>query len=94
MVVMWAQFISSVSSVSDYVCEYGSAASNLTYLASATVTSYKVSSPAYTSPMLFTCVMSGFEVGNIEYYYRVGSKYEGYSDAYSFKSHPGVGANM
>lgn len=84
MVVTW-----SASSNSDIVVQFGSSAEDLSLTATSTVTSYTYQT--YTSPFLYKAILSGLQVGNKVYYYRVGSTSEGYSDVFSFKTNPGVG---
>lgn len=90
---MVVTFAVTDSSASDYVCQYGSTENHwdrfiYTYV-NASGSSYTMGS--YTSPLLLQATMTNLEKGNKNYYYRVGSPTEGFSDVFSFKSNPGVG---
>lgn len=52
---------------------------------------YNSSYGNYTSPFLYQAKMGNLTVGNVLYYYRIGSASTGYSQTYSFKSNPGLG---
>ena len=85
IVVTWA--VPGGGSVGAYV-EYGLSADALNYKADATGSTYTLKS--YTSPMLFKAHINGLIEGNKVYYYRVGSTSSGFSEVFSFKSHPGI----
>ncbi len=87
MVVSWASFSSETLG---YV-QYGLESGNLSMTSSASGATYTLGK--YTSPMIYKVVLSGLQVGNTIYYYRVGSESTGFSPVYSFKTHPGVGVN-
>lgn len=70
------------------VCVYGTDADNLSMTAPTTATSYTQLS--YTSPSLYTSVLSALPTGNKEYFYSCGSDNLGYSPVQSFKTHPGM----
>lgn len=86
MVVTWA----ATSSSSDIKVQFGKSADDLSSTIESSISSYEYSQ--YASPFLYTAVLSGLEIGNKVYYYRVGSVDEGYSETFSFKTNPGVGA--
>lgn len=67
--------------------QYGTSPDNLNMSALTTGSAYTIKS--YTSPFIYKAVLTGLEPGNQPYYYRVGSEASGYSEVYSFKSHPG-----
>lgn len=52
---------------------------------------YNSSLGNYTSPYLYQAKIGNLSVGNVLYYYRIGSASTGYSQTYSFKSNAGVG---
>ena len=66
---------------------YGVNANQLSYRVKATFSTYTIN--GYTSPLLFNAMMSNLVVGNVLYYYQVGSDTQGFSPIYHFKSHPG-----
>ena len=86
MVVSWT----SSSNSRDILVAYGTPPSALTRtVAPNAIDSYTYG--AYTSPFLYRATLSNLTVGNVVYYYRIGSNYAGFSQTYSFKSNPGVG---
>jgi hypothetical protein len=72
-------------------CRYGSDPNNLINTAVANGVTYTLKGK--TSPMLFKATMTGLTPGNNIYYYSVGSQVFGYSEVFSFKSHPGNAPN-
>jgi len=87
MVVTWASATGSATGAS---CKYGTSASALTNVATATGATYTLSK--YTSPMLYKATLTHLIEGNKIYYYQCGSSTSGFSNILSFKSHPGVGS--
>ncbi len=86
MIVSWAAVDSSETSGE---CQYGLSPDNLNMKVATTGATYTLN--RYTSPMIYKATMTNLEAGNHVYYYRVGSASTGYSEVFSFKSHPGVG---
>jgi len=84
MVISWAETVNST----DSVVQYGESIDELTRYVQPSVTNYQYLT--YTSPFLYTAVVTDLLVGNKVYYYKIGSEKEGYSDVYNFKSHPGL----
>lgn len=70
------------------VVQYGISMENLNMTSSTTGSSYTLKD--YTSPLIYKAVLTGLQAGNQVYYYRVGSDATGYSEVFSFKSHPGA----
>jgi acid phosphatase type 7 len=73
-------------------CRYGVDPNNLINTALATGVTYTLKGT--TSPMLFKATMTDLTPGNNIYYYSVGSEALGYSEVFSFKSHPGNVPNV
>ena len=67
--------------------QYGTSPNNLNMSTLTTGSPYTIKD--YTSPFIYKAVMTGLAPGNQKYYYRVGSESSGYSEVFSFKSHPG-----
>jgi hypothetical protein len=88
MVVIWSSFTSETVGV----VQYGTSEDNLSNTISVTGNKYTMKS--YTSPMIYKATMTNLKPGNYQYYYRVGSNTTGYSNIYSFKSHPGIGIDV
>ena len=86
MVVSWASSVDS----RDIIVQYGTSASSLSQsIPASSIVSYSYN--GYTSPYLYQAIISNLAVGNVVYYYRVGSTQTGFSSVYSFKSNPGAG---
>jgi acid phosphatase type 7 len=73
-------------------CRYGLDPKNLLNTVVANGVTYSLKGK--TSPMLFKATMTDLTPGNNIYYYSVGSQEFGYSDIFSFKSHPGNVPNV
>jgi hypothetical protein len=85
MVVTWASLQGGAAEV-----RYGPSADSLTRTARVQEgLTYSIDD--YTSPWLYNATLTELVAGNNIYYYAVGSEAQGYSDVYSFKTHPGVG---
>jgi Icc-related predicted phosphoesterase len=89
MVVSWADTTAADTTTTEAECIYGISPDNL----DSKVIGYGItySKDDYISPYLFNATLIGLNSGNIQYYYKVGSITSGYSELYSFKSHPGIG---
>lgn len=83
MVASWAVW----DGAAEGIVQYGLSPDNLNLTASTTGASYTML--GYTSPLIYKAVMSDLNDGNQKYFYRVGSDSSGFSDVFSFKSHPG-----